>query len=44
MKDKLYIDTKTGESFGGDEFMYKGIELEYENEDFVSFVKVFQIQ
>jgi len=34
-----YIDVETGESYGGDELMFKGITPEYKNEDFSTFVR-----
>ena len=36
-----YIDAKTGEIFGGDELIFKGITPIYENCDFTTFVKLF---
>ena len=43
-KSAEYIDAETGEIFGGDELMFKGITPEYENCDFATFVKVFEIK
>ena len=40
-KDIEYIDIETGETFGGDELMFKGITPNYEKSDFATFVKVF---
>ena len=35
-----YVDVDTGEHFGGDELMFKGLMPIYANEDFATFVKV----
>ena len=42
-KDKEYKDAETGQCFGGDELMFKGIKPCYANEDFATFVKVFEV-
>ena len=39
--NKEYKDEESGEIYGGDELMYKGIAPIYENQDFSTFIKVF---
>lgn len=42
--DKQYRDTKTGEIYGGDFLMYKGIKIGYKTEDFATEVKLFETE
>ncbi len=39
---KEYVDAETGMVLGGDELMFNGIRPEYENCDFVTFVKLYK--
>lgn len=39
-----YIDIETGDIYGGDELMFKGITPVYENCDFATFIKHFKIK
>ena len=42
-KTKDYMDISTGEIFGGDELMIKGIQPLYEKTDFATFIKLYEI-